>query len=33
MPLRLLGDDFQAFALQAVTDFRNLSEPFGLVAE
>ncbi len=32
-PLRLLGDDFQAFALQAVTDFRNLSEPFGLVAE
>ncbi len=32
-PLRLLGDDFQGFALQAVTDFRTLSEPFGLVAE
>ena len=32
-PLRLLGDDFQGFALEAVTDFRNLSEPFGLVAE
>ena len=31
-PLRLLGDDFQSFALQAVTDFRNLSQPFGLVA-
>jgi putative tricarboxylic transport membrane protein len=30
-PLRLLGDDFQAFALQAVEDFRTLSEPFGLV--
>lgn len=32
-PLRLLGDDFQGFALEAVTDFRTLSEPFGLVAE
>lgn len=32
-PLRLIGDDFQTFALDAVTDFRNLSEPFGLVAE
>jgi putative tricarboxylic transport membrane protein len=32
-PLRLLGDDFQTFALQAVKDFRTLSEPFGLVAE
>jgi putative tricarboxylic transport membrane protein len=32
-PLRLLGDDFQSFALDAVTDFRTLSEPFGLVAE
>ncbi len=32
-PLRLLGDDFQGFALDAVGDFRTLSEPFGLVAE
>jgi putative tricarboxylic transport membrane protein len=32
-PLRLLGADFQAFALQAVDDFRTLSEPFGLVVE
>jgi putative tricarboxylic transport membrane protein len=32
-PLRLLGADFQAFALQAVEDFRTLSEPFGLVVE
>ncbi|MEM7326677.1 MAG: tripartite tricarboxylate transporter substrate-binding protein, partial [Actinomycetota bacterium] len=32
-PLRLLGDDFQSFALQAVGDFRTLSEPFGLVNE
>lgn len=32
-PLRLLGDDFQGFALDAVSDFRTLSEPFGLVAE
>ena len=32
-PLRLIGDDFQSFALDAVTSFRNLSEPFGLVAE
>jgi putative tricarboxylic transport membrane protein len=31
-PLRLLGDDFQAFALDAVDSFRTLSEPFGLVA-
>ena len=31
-PLRLLGDDFQAFALDAVNKFRLLSEPFGLVA-
>ncbi|MEN8238105.1 MAG: tripartite tricarboxylate transporter substrate-binding protein [Actinomycetota bacterium] len=32
-PLRLLGDDFQTFALDAVDKFRALSEPFGLVAE
>ena len=32
-PLRLIGDDFQEFALDAVDDFRTLSEPFGLVAE
>ncbi len=31
-PLRLLGDDFQSFALDAVNSFRKLSEPFGLVA-
>ncbi len=31
-PLRLLGDDFQAFALDVVDSFRALSEPFGLVA-
>jgi putative tricarboxylic transport membrane protein len=31
-PLRLLGDDFQAFALDVVDSFRTLSEPFGLVA-
>ncbi len=31
-PLRLLGDDFQEFALDAVDSFRALSEPFGLVA-
>jgi putative tricarboxylic transport membrane protein len=31
-PLRLLGDDFQTFALDAVDSFRTLSEPFGLVA-
>jgi len=31
-PLRLMGDDFQAFALDAVDSFRTLSEPFGLVA-
>ena len=31
-PLRLLGDDFQAFALDAVASFRTLSEPYGLVA-
>lgn len=31
-PLRLLGDDFQAFALDVVSKFRTLSEPFGLVA-
>ncbi len=32
-PLRLLGDDFQAFALDAVDSFTALSEPFGLVVE
>jgi putative tricarboxylic transport membrane protein len=32
-PLRLIGDDFETFALQAVDDFRVLSEPFGLVVE
>lgn len=32
-PLRLLGDEFQSFALDAVNSFRTLSEPFGLVAE
>jgi putative tricarboxylic transport membrane protein len=32
-PLRLLGDDFQTFALDAVNDFNKLSEPFGLVAD
>ena len=32
-PLRLIGDDFQAFALDAVQSFRDLSEPFGLVAD
>lgn len=32
-PLRLVGDEFEVFALQAVSDFRTLSEPFGLVAE
>ncbi len=32
-PLRLIGDDFQTFALQAVADFKDLSEPFGLIAE
>lgn len=32
-PLRLIGDDFQDFALDAVNSFRALSEPFGLVAE
>jgi putative tricarboxylic transport membrane protein len=31
-PLRLLGDDFQAFALDVVDSFRTLSEPFGLIA-
>lgn len=31
-PLRLLGDEFQAFAFDAVADFRTLSEPFDLVA-
>ena len=31
-PLRLLGDEFQAFALDAVDSFRTLSEPYGLVA-
>jgi putative tricarboxylic transport membrane protein len=29
--LRLLGDDFQTFALEAVENFRTLSEPYGLV--
>lgn len=32
-PLRLLGADFQAFALGAVDDFRTLSEPFGIINE
>jgi len=32
-PLRLLGDDFQTFALDAVDSFTALSEPFGLVVE
>ncbi len=32
LPLRLLGADFQEFALDAVDSFRTLSEPFGLVA-
>lgn len=32
-PLRLLGDDFQTFALGAVDDFRTLSEPFGIINE
>ncbi|MEM9133970.1 MAG: tripartite tricarboxylate transporter substrate-binding protein [Actinomycetota bacterium] len=32
-PLRLLGDDFQVFALDAVDDFRTLSEPFGIINE
>ena len=32
-PLRLLGDDFQKFALDAVASFRILSEPFGLIAQ
>ena len=32
-PLRLLGDDFQTFALDAVDDFRTLSEPFGVINE
>ena len=31
-PLRLLGAEFQTFALDAVARFRELSEPFGLVA-
>ena len=31
-PLRLLGDDFESFALDVVASFRTLSEPFGLVA-
>ncbi len=33
LPLRLLGDDFQTFAIDVVSKFRALSEPFGLVAE
>ena len=32
LPLRLLGDDFTAYALDAVDSFRTLSEPYGLVA-
>jgi len=32
-PLRLLGADFEEFALDAVQSFHDLSEPFGLVAE
>ncbi|MGH1489999.1 MAG: Bug family tripartite tricarboxylate transporter substrate binding protein [Acidimicrobiales bacterium] len=32
-PLRLLGDEFQTFALGAVDDFRTLSEPFGIINE
>jgi putative tricarboxylic transport membrane protein len=31
-PLRLLGEDFESFALDVVASFRTLSEPFGLVA-
>jgi putative tricarboxylic transport membrane protein len=33
LPLRLLGDEFTAYALDAVDSFRTLSEPYGLVAE
>jgi putative tricarboxylic transport membrane protein len=32
LPLRLLGADFTAYALDAVASFRTLSEPYGLVA-
>jgi len=32
-PLRLLGADFEEFALDAVQSFHDLSEPFGLVLE
>jgi putative tricarboxylic transport membrane protein len=32
LPLRLLGDEFTAYALDAVDSFRTLSEPYGLVA-
>ncbi len=33
LELRLTGEEFQIFALNAVEEFRALSEPFGLVAE
>jgi putative tricarboxylic transport membrane protein len=33
LPLRLLGDEFTAYALDAVDSFRTLSEPYGLVAK
>jgi putative tricarboxylic transport membrane protein len=33
LPLRLLGDDFTEYALDAVDSFRTLSEPYGLVAK
>ena len=32
LPLRLLGDEFTEYALDAVESFRKFSEPFGLVA-
>ncbi len=32
LPLRLLGEDFTLYALDAVDSFRTLSEPYGLVA-
>ena len=32
LPLRLLGQDFTDYALDAVASFRILSQPYGLVA-
>jgi len=32
LPLRLLGDDFTAYVIDAINSFRILSEPYGLVA-